>query len=464
MRFAHRLVFVLAASASILALPAQPAAPETAEQAIKRIYDSALTESPAYEQLRELTTVYGGRLAGSKQLEGAVLWGEKILNGMGLDRVWKQEVKVPHWERGAPESVVITGVNGADLPLAALALGGSAPTPPEGITAEVIEVKSLGELEQLGREKIQGKIVFFNGPMEPRHVLPGRAYGEAGAQRGRGPVTAASYGAVGALTRSLTHALDDIPHTGNSAYKPEGPNAPAAALSTIAANRLSAHLAANPGAKVRLVINSKWFEDAPSHNVIGELRGSEFPDEVMVVGGHLDSWDIAPGAHDDGSGIVQSIEVLRLFKQLGIRPRHTLRVVLFTNEENGLRGGTAYAAAAREAGEKHVFAVESDGGGFQARGFSIGSTQFDAVARAEKWKPLLAPYGVDRFVPGRGGADIGPLMHLGATVADLTPDSQRYFDIHHTREDSIDKVNKRELEQGAAAVAALVHLFDTQGL
>ena len=439
-----------------------PASPEAVM--LERIFTEALARGTAYENLRALTSRYPGRLAGSKALEGAVTWSQKQLNALGLDRVSTQEVMVPHWERGSRESVRLMLATGPAINLAALALGNSIGTPPAGITAEVIEVKSLDELEALGRDKIAGKIVFFNRPMDPAMVLPGRAYGAAGDQRGRGPITAAKYGAIGALTRSLTHALNNVPHTGATTFLPEGPNIPACALSTVAADRLSTALAADPKIRVELKSHASRYPDALSHNVIGEIRGSQFPDQIMVVGGHLDSWDISPGAHDDGSGVVQAMEVLRIFKTLGIKPRHTLRAVLFTNEENGLRGATTYADLARKAGEKHILALESDNGGFQPRGFELASSQFDAIARAARWTKLFEPYGLPLLVAGRGGADVAPLYLLGATTGEILPDSQRYFDIHHTTADNLEQVNPRELHLGAGALASLIWLIDTQGL
>lgn len=431
---------------------------------LRRIYTEALVRGEAFENLRSLVTVAPGRLAGSPAYERAAAWGERTLGALQLDRVYRQELTVPHWERGAKESVWLlppSGAKGEAMALTATALGGSVPG---DVTAEVIEVKALAELEKLGSEKLTGKIVFFNRPMDPATVRPGTAYGTAGDQRNQGPGTAAKFGAVGALTRSLTHAHDDIPHTGYTGYLPGQPKIPAAALSTLAADQLSAALAAAPHLRVSLKINSRWLEDAPSWNVIGEIRGSEFPDQVILVGGHLDCWDIAPGAHDDGAGIVQSIEVLRIFRALGLKPRHTLRCVMFSSEENSGNGAAAYAAAAKAAQERHLFAVESDSGGFDANAFTLGSTQGDAAKRAARWLPLFAPYGITEMNPGGGGADVTPLLVQGATVGQLAPDSQRYFDIHHTAEDSLDKVNPRELHLGAAALTALIWLVDTQGL
>lgn len=463
MRFIPPLTLLLALPTLLAAQP--ESLPE--EIALRRIHTEALSHGQAHANLAELVAAHPGRLSGSAALVDAVQWGRRTLESLGLDRVYVQDVMVPHWERGAPESVRLlppADVKGEAIALNALALGGTVATPPDGLVAEVIEVKSLAELYELGRARLTGKIVFFNRPMDPALISAFSAYGGAVDQRSRGPAAAVRLGAVGALVRSMTLARDDVPHTGNTTYTKGGANIPAAALSTLAADRLSAALATDPHLRVEMKINARWLPDAPSHNVIGEIHGTEFPDEIILVGGHLDSWDITPGAHDDGAGVVQSIEVLRLFRALGLKPRHTLRCVLFTNEENGLRGGLAYAAAARAAGEKHLFAVETDSGGFSPRGFSLGSTQGPVHERAQRWLPLFAPYGITEFSFGKGGADVGPLMLSGTTVGNLIPDSQRYFDYHHATNDTIDKVNPRELHLGAAALASLIWLVDQQGL
>jgi hypothetical protein len=429
---------------------------------LRRIYDAALTGSPAYAQLGELTAQFPGRLSGSKNLEGAVQWAKAILDRMGLDRTGLQPVKVPHWERGAPELVQYRNTENAQpIGLTATALGGSVPTPARGLSAPVIELHALAELKTADA---RGKIVFFNRPMNPALIIPGQAYGEAGDQRFRGPAEAAKCGAVGVRPRSRTQALDDLPHTGTTTYLPEVPRIPAAALSTVAANRLSTALAASPNLTVEMRIHSQWLEDAQSDNVIGELRGTESPDKIILVGGHLDSWDITPGAHDDGAGVVQSVEVLRLLQAAGYRPRHTIRCVLFVNEENGLRGGVEYARVTGDKKEEHLLALETDSGGFQPRGFQLGNTAGNAAARAARWQGLFEPYGNLVFRSGSGGADVGPLMAKGYAVGELLTESQRYFDIHHTRADTIDKVNPRELQLGAAALAALVYLVDQHGL
>ncbi len=445
--------FLLASAA----LAAEPT-PEADAEMLRRLYDAALTDSPAYANLSELVAKYPGRITGSKSLEGAVLWAKAALEKQGVDRTELQPVMVPHWERGAPESVRLAGSN---TPLTAVALGGSVPTPAGGLKAGVVELHSLDELKTAD---VKGRIVFFNRPMRPQDVQPGTAYSGAGDKRNKVPAAAAPYGAVGVLTRSLTHALDDVPHTGNTTYPAGVTRIPAAALSTLAANRLSAALQADPALQVEISIHSKWFEPAPSHNVIGEIRGSEFPGQIILVGGHLDSWDIAPGAHDDGAGVVQSIDVLRILRAAGYKPRHTIRCVLYTSEENGAAGGKEYARVAAAKQEQHLLAFESDGGGGQPHSLQFGNLAGDARARFARWLPLFESYDIGRLESGDGGSDVSHLKASGAVVGEIAPHSQRYFDIHHTRIDTIDKVNPRELQLGAAAMAAVVYLFDQHEL
>ncbi len=454
-------LFSLATLTLATGLCAQSPAPDADTALLRHLYDAALTDSPAYAHLGELVSQFPGRLSGSKKLEGAVQWGKGVLEKQGVDRLELQPVMVPHWERGAPESVRFISSDGKSAALAAFALGGSVPTPAGGLRASVVELHSLDELKTTD---VKGKIVFFNRSMDPKAVNPGDAYGGAGDQRNKGPGEAAKYGAVGALTRSLTHALDDVPHTGFTGYQDGVPGIPAAALSTVAANRLSAALKADPRLQAELVINSTWFDPALSHNVIGELRGSAHPEQIILVGGHLDSWDVTPGAHDDGSGVVQSIEVLRLLQAVGYKPRHTIRCVLFVSEENSTNGGKEYARLVGEKKEVHLLALESDNGGYQPIGFQLGNKAGDAPARAARWRTLLEPYRLNVLESGPGGADVGPLIDHGATVGEIITESQRYFDYHHTTIDTMDKVNPRELQLGAAAMAALVYLVDQHGL
>ena len=450
--------FLIAAAVAVVAalsLPAQDAPNEDA-RVLRQIFGAALDGSPAYEQLRVLTEKFPGRLSGTAAYDGAAQWSLEILQQLGCDRTEVQPLMAPYWERGAPERVML-----GDMPLAALALGGSVGTPPQGISAPVVEVRQFDELP--GAD-VRGKIVFFNRPMDPRLISPGAAYSGAVNQRSRGAAEAAKHGAVGVLVRSMTHALDDIPHTGMMTYLPGVPQIPAAAISTLAADRLSRALRERPGAEVSMTLHCSPQPDRPTANIIGEIRGREFPEKVILVGGHLDSWDNTPGAHDDGAGCVQSIEVLRLLKAIGYQPRHTIRCVLYANEENGLRGALEYTRIVGEKKEEHVLALETDSGGFRPFGFNLGNPAGDAHLRAARWKDLFAPYGIYVFQKGTGGADVGPLLRYGYTVAGLMPDSQRYFDYHHTRIDTIDTVNKRELELGAAAMAALVYLVDRHGL
>lgn len=425
---------------------------------VRRIFNEILANGKSYGWLRQLTKDVGPRLSGSVGSQKAVEWAKKTMEAEGFNRVFLQEVKVPHWVRGAKEQArILVGNEKLDVPIAAL--GGSVATPPAGITAEVIEVKNFAELRALGRENVAGKLVFFNRPMDPTKLNTFEAYAGAVDQRAAGATEAAKLGAVGAIVRSMNPSLDDFPHTGSMRYGTGVPLIPAAAISTNGAELLSARLKQSPNLKFFLQQSCETLDDATGHNVVGELRGSEKPDEIIVVGGHLDSWDLAEGAHDDGAGCVQAIEVLRTLKALGIRPRRTIRAVLFANEENGLRGGVKYADLAKQNGERHVYAIESDNGGFTPRGFGIVGTDAQ-VAALQRFKPLLAPYGLHDIGRGSGGADIGPLGPLGTVLVGFKPDTQRYFDIHHAATDNFETVSERELKLGAASMAALVVLLD----
>lgn len=432
---------------------------------IKKIYNSALTSYESYENLRYLTKQIGARLSGSPQAAAAVEWSRQVMEEMDLDTVYLQEVMVPYWVRGDKEIGRIINsklVGSQNVNIAAL--GGSVGTGENGLSAEVVEVKSFEELEKLGKKKVKGKIVFFNRPFDNTQVITGAAYGGAVDQRGGGPVAAAKLGAVGVVVRSMTNDIQDVPHTGGTRYEDGVEKIPAAAISTKGAEALSKLLAADKDLKFYMRMTSKTLPDVLSYNVIGEIKGSKYPNEIIAVGGHLDSWDIGEGAHDDGTGIVQSIEVLRLFTDLGIKPERTIRAVMFMNEENGLRGGRKYAELAKQNNEKHIAAIESDAGGFTPRGFGIdgNDTQY---AKVLTWKPLLAPYGLHDLTRGGGGADIGPLKGQG-TVAliGFRPDSQRYFDYHHTEIDVFENVNRREMQLGAASMASLVYLLSKYGL
>lgn len=426
-----------------------------------RLFQVSLGSGKSFEALTELTTTIGHRLSGSPQAEKAVQWTKKKMEEFGLENVRLEPVTVPRWVRGDVEEGAIILPDGKRIPVRITALGGSIATPSKGITAEVIEVHSLAEARELG-EKGKGKIIFFNRPFDRTKINTFEGYGGAVDQRGGGAIEAARVGGVMALVRSMTPRVDDFPHTGGMGYNDTVPKIPGAAISTIGANKLSALLKQNPRLKVYLKISSETLPDVESANVVGELRGAEFPDEVVVIGGHLDSWDKGQGAHDDGAGVVQSIEAVRLLKALGLRPKRTIRVVAFMNEENGGRGGQAYAAKHRP-GERHIAAIESDRGGFMPRGFTAAtdSVRFRKIAR---WAPLLRPIMADRILPGGGGADISWLIPQGVPQIALLPETQRYFNYHHTEDDIIERVEERELELGAACMAILSYVLAQEGL
>ncbi len=435
------------------------------EQQIKRIYDAALTQGFAYNWLNHLSNQIGGRLSGSVQAQQAVDYTKAQLDMLGLDRVWLQPVMVPKWVRGTPEFAYIEATPGITTNVPICALGGSVATPLGGLKANVVEVKSLEDLKALGEEKIKGKIVFFNRPMDPTHIDTIESYTGCVDQRSYGAEEAAKYGAVGVVVRSMTLRLDDYPHTGAMSYgeTPLENRIPATAISTKGAELLSTTLKLNPNIKFYFKQNCRQEEDVESFNVIGEITGTTHPDEIILVGGHLDSWDLGDGSHDDGAGCVQSMEALRLLKITGYKPKRTLRVVLFMNEENGLRGASKYKETAYAKKENHIFALESDAGGFSPRGFSFESSDAN-LRQAQSWAPLFEPYLVHFFVEGYSGADIRPLDNGEMVLAGLRPDSQRYFDHHHAENDTFEHVNKRELELGAAAMTSLVYLFDTYGI
>ncbi|OIQ29611.1 MAG: peptidase M28 family protein [Bacteroidetes bacterium MedPE-SWsnd-G2] len=434
------------------------------KEVMASIYKNALTQGESYEWLRHLSNEIGGRLSGSLNAERAVNYTKEELDKLGLDKVWLQPVMVPRWVRGTPEFAFIETAPGKSINVNICALGGSVATPAGGLKANVIEVSSLEELKTLGTEKIKGKIVFFNRPMQADLIHTFEAYGGCVDQRYAGAMEAAKYGASGVIVRSMNLRMDDFPHTGSMSYGdlPNNKRIPSAAISTNDAEKLSSMLGIDSNIKFYFRQNCKQLKDVQSYNVIGEITGSEKPNEYMIVGGHLDSWDLGDGSHDDGAGVVQSMEVLRLLQLSGIKPKRSIRVVLFMNEENGLRGGNKYAEVAKAKNENHVFALESDSGGFTPRGFSFdcSDAQFNKVLG---WQPLFKPYLIHYFEKGGSGADIGPLKDDGIILAGLRPDSQRYFDHHHASNDTFDAVNKRELELGAATMTALVYLFDKYG-
>nr|MDQ3047458.1 M20/M25/M40 family metallo-hydrolase [Bacteroidota bacterium] len=375
----------------------------------KNIFNEALTNGKSYSNLNYLCKKIGPRLAGSPGAQQAVEWAFKAMKEAGADTVYLQECMVPHWVRGEKELAKVLSSNGKGIKeVPVCALGGSVATPPEGLNAQVIEVKTFEELSALGKDKVSGKIVFFNRPMDATHIETFHAYGGAVMQRWAGASEAAKLGAVAVVVRSITLAQDDNPHTGSMGYKDSITKIPACAISTNAANWLSTYLKTDKDLKFYLKMNCQTLPEEKSYNVIGEVFGTEKKDEYVLVGGHLDAWDNGEGAHDDGAGIVQSIEVIRIYKALGIKPKRTIRAVAFMNEENGLRGGKKYAEMAKLKNEKHIAAIESDAGGFSPRGFSSEMEPKQRV-QVKSWSKLFLPYGVYDFDNEGGGADIGPL-------------------------------------------------------
>ena len=429
---------------------------------IRSIYDEALTNISAMDWLTHLSEEIGGRLAGSPQSIEAVAYTSEELEKLNVDRVWRQPCMVPRWERRGPEMVVVESSTGEKVELKCTTLGNSNGGECRG---EVIEVRTLEEVEELGREGIEGKIVFYNRPMNPKYVRTFYAYGSAVDQRGRGPAIASRYGAAGCIVRSMTTRLDDVPHSGMTRFMEGERHIPSMAISTNDAEKLSQWLKEGPVSGY-MENRSRLLPDTMSYSVIAEIRGSVHPDSIILVGGHLDSWDLGGGAHDDGAGCVQSMSVIEILNNLDYTPRHTIRCVLFMNEENGLGGGRAYADSSRSQGLHHLAALESDSGGFSPRGFSADAHE-DVLATKFKtmydWLPLLEPYGLVMKVGG-SGADISPLKDEKGILIGLRTDSQRYFDYHHTDIDRIDAVNKRELELGAAALTSLIFLIDQHGI
>jgi hypothetical protein len=430
---------------------------------LKKISDEVMTNSQAYENLRFLTKKIGARLSGSANAQKAVDATARMLREAGADTVYLQPCMVPHWVRGAKETGYIKLDNATKYKLSLTALGNTVGTGPGGVQSKVVEVRSMAELHSLGEKMIKGKIIFFNIPMNPAYIRTFRAYGEAGIGRRSGPAQAAKYGAIGVMVRSLASNIDVYPHTGATQYNDSFPKIPAIAISTKDAEWLSMQLKKKIQLNAFFITHCQMLPDVLSYNVVGETRGSTYPDQVITVGGHLDSWDLAEGAQDDGAGCMQSIEVIRAFKSLGIKPKRTIRAVMFMNEENGGRGGDAYLQQAKDKKEQHVFALESDAGGFSPRGFGLDMSE-DKLNRVLLWKPLFYDYGVYDFVAGGGGSDIRPLKELGTPLAGLSTDSQRYFDLHHAATDTFEAVSKRELDLGAACMTALIWLVSEYGL
>ena len=436
---------------------------QQAAEALSLCYTHTLKQARCYDWLYRLCTQIGGRPAGSPQDSAALAFFIQLGQELGADSIWTQSLEVPYWERGNIEKVILELPNGDTLNLAASALGFSGPS--KGLRASVVEVQSLAELEKLGRQNVQGKIVFFNRPMDASKINTFHAYGGAVDQRGSGPQKALELGALACLVRSMTLQEDDVPHSGVTSFKSQE-RLPALALGIQSANKLSQSLKElGDQAQVYLETNCQNLGNRTTHNLIIEIRGSVHPNKILLVGGHLDAWDTGQGAHDDGAGCVQALQVLQTYRDLKLKPRHTLRCVLFAAEEIGIYGGKTYAnQAAKDTKNQHILAIESDAGGHTPQGFTLDgleTTLKTGFQKIKTWRPLLLPYGLFLLDPSGSAADIAPLRPLGTLLLGYRPDSQRYFDYHHSAKDRIENVHKRELELGAAAMTALIYLWDT---
>jgi carboxypeptidase Q len=426
--------------------------------AFKRIAEQILTKGKCYEDLRVLCKSVGNRLSGTAEASKAVDWAEQTLREAGCDKVWLQPVQVPVWRRGSEHLAIKFSKDGDYIDVPMSSLGNSEGTSDRLLKAPILMVASFEEFEKLNKSEVEGKIIFFNYKFRQDFPQSFPGYGDAVKYRWQSPMIAAKKNPAAIIIRSISSGEDDYPHTGSTRYEEKGSRPPIVAIGNKTADKLEkACLKGKASAALRSDCSMQGT--AMSFNVIGEITGSSKPKDYILVGGHLDSWDIGEGAHDDGAGCVQSIEVLRTLKQLDIRPKHSIRAVLFMNEENGLKGGTAYADSASNKKEKHLFALESDAGGFSPRGIETTMSKKQRE-QFKKYIPLFLPYGVYDFDKDGGGADVSPLKKQGVVVGELLPDSQRYFDVHHTDNDVFETVNHRELKLGAAAMTMFIYLVD----
>lgn len=454
----YLIILIILGTATLL-----PAQEKTDPEIIRSLYDEALSSWEAYENLEWLCKNTAGRICGTPEAAAAVEFTYQTMLKMGLDTVWKQDIMVKNWKRGEPEKGRIVSELFGTTDIDVCALGLSPGTGEQGLVGEVVELLDFDELDRK-KNLVAGKIVFFNRPMDQKQIHTFRAYGGAANQRTSGPNLAAKYGALACVVRSLNPELDNYPHTGVTRFEPEVNAIPSFAISTNGSDLLSLQLKNDSNLKIYLRSTCQTYPDVPSHNVIGEIRGYEYPNEIITVGGHLDAWDNSEGAHDDGGGCIQSIEVLRLFLENNIRPKHTIRAVMFMDEEIAQRGGQAYAKEAAEKGEIHIAAMESDRGVLSPRAVSVNTTP-EKFKKAQAWAPLFVPYDL-KFTKGGGGVDISPLKNFYPDIVFLgmMPDNQRYFRFHHSGFDTFDQVDRREMQMGAASMAAMVYLFDKYGL
>jgi carboxypeptidase Q len=447
-RAASLLGFCLLVTIATPLVSAQAPAPwlDAYREPATRIITSATSNSGAWQRLAELTDTFGNRLSGSPQLQAAIEWAVAEMKKDGLENVHTEPAMVPHWVRGDEHAEIVKPIPQS---LVMLGLGNSVGTPPAGVQAETLVVRNFDELQKRSREA-SGRIVVFN--------VPFTNYGETVAYRGDGPSRAARAGAVAMLLRSVGPPGLRTPHTGVLRYADDAPKIPAAAITTEDADQLQRMQDRGTPVVVRLVMGAQMLPDVESANVVGEITGRTHPEEVVVVSGHSDSWDVGRGAMDDGGGCVVTWEALRVLKRLNLRPRRTIRVVFFVNEENGTRGGMAYRDRHGAELANHVLMLESDGGVFRPLGFGFSGSD-GARAMVNQIATLLGPIGADRIGPGGGGTDIGPAIQAGKLPAmSLDVDGTRYFLIHHTPADTVDKLDPGDMSRCVAAVAVMAYV------
>lgn len=431
------------------------------QQLIEQIYQDALTNPIAYRNLQELCTKAPGRLLGSPASRVAMQVLEKQLKAVRPDTIYYQHYRTPSWQCIKPAQAVLS-YGGKKQWLKAVNLGLSCSTPKGGISARLVEVHSMKQLDSLGRAGLEGKIVFFNRPMDNTRLTTFDAYGGAIDQRSSGASRASALGAVGVVIRSLATEHDDYPHTGVSHYKEGVKEIPNLALSTNDADLLSRVLAQDANATLRLTSTTQKLDTLETANLIAEIKGSTYPEKIILIGAHMDAWFNTPGAHDDGAGCAQMIDVFRIFRQLNIRPQHTIRLVLFMDEEMLQSGSKAYAEMVGREKRQHLACIESDAGGLLPLGFEADASE-EAFGQLRKLTLPLAGFGVYQTVKGYGGVDISPLKRYGFPLIGLLTNSQRYFEYHHSSHDTPDQVSRREMQTGTASIASLVYLIDKNG-
>jgi carboxypeptidase Q len=442
------------------------ASAQSDEQMLRDIYEEQLGNSSGYENLKYLSKEIGNRINGSPQLSAAIEFARQLMINYQFDTVYLQPVMVPNWKRGEKETVkIVNSLSLGNKMLHCISFGNSIGTGTDGLSGELAEVKSLDALKRIDKDQIQGKIVFVNKTIDPSKFDIVSEYAKNIGIRQNGANIAAEKGAIAIIVRSLSTGIDQYAHTGNTSYSDPNKKIPALAIGNEEADMLSALLLKEPETELYIETYCKTYEDVLSYNLIGEIRGTVFPNDIIVVGGHIDSWDFGEGAHDDGAGCVQSIEVGRTFKALKIEPKHTIRIILWVDEENRASGAKEYAKQSKEKKTKHIAAIESDLGGFLPLGFYIDTDNEVALKQVHSWKEYFQPYEMFQFVEGlAGGVDIEPLKNDDILLMTLKTNLQQYTTIYHSERDVFEIVDRRELALGAAAIISIVYLIDKYAL